>query len=249
MSWQYNYADIHSHILPGIDDGSRSMEQTVRMLHMASAENITTIIATPHYIIGADNPPVEKLVKLAEQVQQEAVKINKDFKILLGNEIYCRDTFFKDAVIDALKSGKALTLAGSRYVLVEFAYSASFKSIRLCISNFIYHGYIPILAHIERYRNIYRNMSNIEELVKMGCCIQMNCRSVTGGYMRLKAPYNRKLINYGLVHLIASDCHDDVKRIPIMQKAVSYLESKCDKELLQEITIENTIKIIENKYI
>ena len=105
MSWQYNYADIHSHILPGIDDGSRSMEQTVRMLHMASAENITTIIATPHYIIGADNPPVEKLVKLAEQVQQEAVKINKDFKILLGNEIYCRDTFFKDAVIDALKSG------------------------------------------------------------------------------------------------------------------------------------------------
>lgn len=74
MSWQYNYADIHSRILPGIDDGSRSMEQTVRMLHMASAENITTIIATPHYIVGADNPPVENWLNWPSRCSRKRLK-------------------------------------------------------------------------------------------------------------------------------------------------------------------------------
>lgn len=249
MKRQNNYIDIHSHILPGVDDGPGSMEQTIRMLQMAVNERITTIIATPHYITGQDNPSAEELEELVRRVQQEAYRINENFQILPGSEIYCPDAYYSDAVIEALKSGNALTLAGSRYVLVEFSYNATFKSICLGINNLIYHGYMPILAHVERYCNLHRDTYKIEELVKMGCYIQMNCRSVIGSFPNIDAYYNRKLIKNGMVHFIASDCHSDGHRAPVMQSIVSYLTKKCDNDLLQEIFSENPTKIIKNTYI
>ena len=242
--WQGNYIDIHSHILPGVDDGSESMEQTVRMLHTAIKEGISTIIATPHYEPGGDNPSVEELNNIMKQVQEEALKIDKNFKLYLGNEV-----FYSESVVSLLKSGDALTLAGSRYVLIEFPYGADFKSIYKGINNFIYHGYIPILAHVERYYNIHRRQEMIEELIKMGCYIQMNSSSLIGGFMNTDASYNRKILNKGLVHFVASDCHCDRIRVPIMQTAVNQLLKKCDEEAVKGIFSENPIKILENTYI
>jgi len=149
---QERYIDIHSHILPGIDDGSKSMEETIRMLHIAAEEKITTIIATPHYEAGGDNPSVEYLKDVLNQVQQEAYKVNKDFRLFLGNELY-----YSESIVEDLKSGKALTLAGSRYVLVEFSYTVDFRTMYRGINNIIYNGYIPILAHAERYYCIHQH--------------------------------------------------------------------------------------------
>lgn len=238
------YIDIHTHILPGIDDGSESMEQTVEMLRIAAKEQIRTIIATPHYVAGAHNPTVEKLRGIREQVQQEATKLFGDFNLLLGNELY-----YSESIIEELKSGRALTLADSNYVLVEFSVNADYQTLYRGIRELLRSGYAPILAHMERYYCLHKREDLIRELIKLGCYIQMNCNSLIGGMLNSEATRNRKMLNKGLVHFLGSDCHSDRMRAPVMETAVKYLQKKCDDRQIEEIVIDNPLKILENTYI
>ena len=238
------YIDIHSHILPGVDDGSESIDETIRMLHIAASEGIRTIIATPHYMVGGHNKDASDLMDIRDQVQSEAYKIDKGFKILLGNELY-----YSQSIIDDLSSGKALTLAVSRYILVEFSYAIDYRIIRRGINDFICNGYIPILAHIERYHSLYKKPDKINELVEMGSYIQINGDSLIGGFLDSEAAYNRKLLNNDLVHFIASDSHNDKTRAPMMRKSIDYLRKKCDMSKLNKITLMNPSKILEDTYI
>ena len=238
------YFDIHTHILPGVDDGPSDMEQTIRMLQIAASEQIMTIIATPHFICGKRNPDPEYLLQLKDQVQEHACNINKDLRILLGNEIY-----YSESVIEDLKQGKALTLAGSSYVLVEFSTGERFKAIYHGIGNLIRHGYMPILAHTERYACLYKRTDLISELVKAGCYIQLNSSTVAGSVFNMKAAFLRGLINKGLAHFIGSDCHNDDVRKPIMKAAVRHLLKSSDIETAERILYENPLKVLENTYI
>lgn len=238
------YFDIHAHILPGVDDGASEMNQTIRMLKLAASEGITTIIATPHYVCGKNNPDTDHLEKLRCQVQEAAACINKDFKILLGNEIY-----YSESVIEDLKRKKALTLAGSRYVLVEFSVYDKYTAIYHGIGKLINQGYMPVLAHMERYICLQRKPDLISELVEAGCYISVNSASLIGGALNMEAVYIRKLINMGLVHFIGSDCHDDRTRIPVMKTAVKHLIKRCSAEIIESIMYVNPSKILENTYI
>lgn len=239
-----NYVDVHSHILPEVDDGSGSMDDTVQMLKTAISQGIRCIIATPHYVAGADNASVERLQNVREQVQAEALKLDPDFKILLGNEL-----FYSESVVDALKSGSALTLAGSRYVLVEFQVKEDYRNIYKGMGQLIRAGYAPVLAHIERYYCLNRKINLLQELTELGCYLQMNSNSLIGGIFDTEAAYNRKLFGQGFIHLIGSDCHDPRMRVPRMKTAVEALQKKCDERLIQQVFVDNPSKIIKNTYI
>lgn len=239
-----NYYDIHAHILPGVDDGSHSMEETIRMLQLALNQGIRTIIATPHYIAGSTNASPAKLEAIRSQVQDEAYKLNKDLKILLGNELY-----YSDSIVDALKKKEALTLAQSRYALVEFAVGDTFERIFRGMSELVRAGYAPILAHVERYRCLNKREDLISDLIELGCYIQMNSGSLLGGIFNSEANYNRGLLSNGMVHLVGSDCHDDKVRTPVMDQAVRALRKKCDESLIERIFMNNPLNILENTYI
>lgn len=238
------YIDIHTHILPGVDDGSGSMEETIKMLELAHEQNIETIIATPHYAVGARNASVEKLMSIREQVQMEASKIHKDMRILLGNELY-----YSDSVLESLKAKEALTLADSRYVLVEFSTRDAYNTMYKGLGNLIRSGYIPIIAHIERYRCLEKKEYLIGELMELGCYIQMNGDSLQGGFFDSEAKYNRKLVNQGLVQFIGSDCHDLKLRVPSLNLAYEILQKRCEEGLLYQIFHKNPSCILENTYI
>ena len=240
---EHNYIDIHTHLLPSVDDGSQSMDMTIQMLKIALEQGITTVIATPHYIAGESNSSVELLMELREKVQEEATKLHKDFKIFLGNELY-----YSDSVIDALKSGKALTLAGSRYVLVEYSTKAVYNMIYQGMGNLIRHGYIPILAHTERYECLHKREDLISELVKQGCYIQINSNSVIGGLFHSTASWSRRLIKQGLVHFLGSDCHNEKERKPLMKAAVKALSKSCDDSFIRQM-LKNPANILENTYL
>ena len=238
------YIDIHTHILPEVDDGSRSMEETIQMLQIAIREGIGGMIATPHYACGADNKSVEQLRCIRDQVQEEALKIDKDFELFLGNELY-----YSDSIVEALSSKKALTLAGSRYVLVEFSVKETYKTMYKGLREFILAGYAPILAHVERYFCLQKKDHLIKELVELGTYIQMNNISLLGGFLNAEASYNRKLLNKGLVHLIGSDCHDEKMRVPQMKNTVKIVSKNTNDRLVDQIFLDNPRKILENKYI
>lgn len=234
------YFDIHTHLLPGVDDGSCSMEETMIMIRIALSQGIQTIIATPHYAVGRKNVSVEELERIRGLVEVEAKKQNDNIRILLGNEI-----FYSDSIIEALNKKQALTLAGSKYVLVEFSYEESYRVIYRALAKLIRSGYIPILAHVERYYYLHKSKEAISELIKMGCYMQMNCNSLIGGIFNKRASYHRKIIDQGMIHFLASDCHDFKNRIPNMEKAVQVLLKKCDADIIDQILYENPRGILE----
>jgi protein-tyrosine phosphatase len=239
-----NYIDIHTHILPEVDDGSSSMDETVRMLKKALEQGIKTIIATPHYMAGGKNKSVGELTLIRERVQAEAEKLDKEFSILLGNELY-----YSDSVIPALKNKEALTLAGSRYVLVEFSPNDIYDRIFRGMGELVRAGYAPVLAHVERYQCLYKREDLVNDLIELGCYIQMNSNSLIGGIFNTEVNQNKKLLYQGMVHLIGSDCHDEKVRIPIMETAVKALRKKCDESFIERIFYINPRKILENTYI
>jgi protein-tyrosine phosphatase len=244
MDREGSYFDVHSHILPGIDDGSANMEETVQMLKTAIDQGIQCIIATPHYALGADNAPVKRLEEVREQVLEEARKLSKDFKLYLGNEL-----FYSESIVEELKEGKALTLAGSRYVLVEFSVKEEYRYIYQGMGQLIRAGYAPVLAHVERYLCLKKKKDRLMELIEQGCYLQMNSSSLIGGLFDTEAAYNRKLFDLGMIHLIGSDSHDSRFRVPKMRSAVDALRKKSDQEHIRKVFQDNPVKIINNIYI
>ena len=236
--------DIHSHILPGVDDGSQSMEMSLKMIEMSYAQGVRTVIATPHYYPGHRNAEHSRIfdvyIKLKEQIRKEY----PDFQLLLGQEIY-----YKDIVIDLLKEKKIYTLAESRYILIEFQINVDYRQIYHAARKCIEAGYYPILAHVERYACLYKNSRGLEELAKLGAYMQVNAENFRGSLFDRNKHYCLKLIQSGYVQFIGSDCHNLDSRKPDMIDAIKYLENKMDPVSCQTVLYENPSKIPENQYL
>ncbi len=236
--------DIHNHILPGVDDGARDMEQSRKMLKIAYTEGIRSIIATPHYVIGNKNKDVSYLEEIRQQVQQEALALDMDIKIYLGNELY-----YSEDIIEDLQKGKALTLAGTRYVLVEFLPSIQFRQIEIAIHNLVLNGYVPIIAHVERYICLVEAHERIDELIQEGAYIQINISSLLGGIANKRAFFCKKLIKEDMVHFIGTDAHNDDYRPPNMAKGIHVITKKYGTETAEILVLKNPGLLLENKYL
>lgn len=236
--------DIHTHLLPEVDDGAADMEETVLMLNLAKDQEIRTIIATPHFGLGSKEKSTEELRECMERVQQEATSIDPAIKIYLGNELY-----YRESVLEEVIKGNALTLAGSRYVLIEFSIRVDYKSLYQGLNKFILAGYAPILAHVERYRCLMEEESRIDEIRELGVYIQMNGSSLLGNFFDKSVRQHRRLLKNRLLHFIASDCHNTSTRAPNLVKAFETVVKLTDWEYAVELFYDNPLKILENKYI
>ena len=239
----YGFIDIHSHILPGVDDGASSKEVCIQMLNHSYEQGIRTIIATPHF-----EPPkynnAEKILKMYEFVKSEAKKISEDFQVVLGNEIY-----YSSGVIDALQEQKAYTMGGTRYLLVEFHPMVEYKELEEGVRKLIIAGYIPIIAHMERYACLWKKESRIQSIIDLGCYLQINCKSLMGGIFNQRASYLTKLVKNGMVHFLGTDSHNMGTRMPNMGECVKYLSKKISQERLHEITYKNATTMLSDTYI
>ena len=163
--------DIHSHILPGIDDGSRNIEETAEMIKQAKDAGFDTIISTSHYMEGYFEADVEKRKKLIEEVKEILSKENIDMDILIGSEIYITEDINK-----YLKESKASTLNDTNYCLFEFPLNAKPHNMYDLVFEIQKGNNIPILAHPERYRFIENDPDILYELIDRGVLMQVNYR-------------------------------------------------------------------------
>lgn len=230
--------DIHTHILPGIDDGSRDWAETRTMLSMAYEQGIRTIIATPHYSM---HQVPERIRGLEVQAAEEARKIDPDFTVHLGQEI-----LYFDSIAEHLRDGHAFTIAGSRFILVEFLPNDSYHKIYQGIRKIQQSGYNPILAHIERYRSL-RVEDHLEELEEMGCRCQMNYESLEGNPLHADVRWCRRQVKSGRIELLGSDMHRMDFRKPRLKPALQWLESHVEKDLIDAMTYKNANAIIEHQ--
>ncbi len=228
------YIDIHSHILPGLDDGSQSMEQTMEMLHIAEAEGITHIIATPHYKAGRFRADSEEINRLIEEVQKNAVLDGLKIRIYPGTEIY-----YRSELENRLDSGDIHTLNHTAHVLVEFSPFEDYAYIRNAAEEIFGIGYVPVIAHVERYQCLLKDIKKVQELKNMGCGIQVNASSITGDFGLTAKRFTGKLLNLELIDYIGTDAHDIGKRKPAMQKCAERLFKKCSEAYAKKLLYKN----------
>ena len=230
--------DFHSHILPGIDDGSRSIEQTIRMLKEAKEAGFTKIISTSHYIEGYYESDEAERTKLLNEVQKNISGI----ELYLGNEIYITNN-----MINLIQNKKASTINNSKYVLFEFPLSAKSMNDKEVVYRLIENGFVPVIAHPERYSYVQDNPEYIEELAEMGALFQANYGSIIGMYGKKAEKTLKKLLKNDLIRFFGSDSHRIDQVYTKMPKILKKLHKFLSDEEIEEFTVINPQKVLNNE--
>ena len=195
--------DIHSHIIPFVDDGSSKLEDSFAMLKDEVEQGITKVICTPHYIVGRykkTNEEIEENFKLLTDYVKEN---NLPIELRLGREIHYTN---RVDLIKLIESETIRTLNKTNLVLLEFSYDhAPEDTLNEILYRFDIHGYKVVLAHVERYK--WMKIDDIKIAKKTGALIQVNANALNGKDGLKLALLSRKLVKLGLVDYIASDVH------------------------------------------
>lgn len=226
--------DMHTHILPHMDDGAKDADMTRQMLQKSYAEGTEMVIATPHFCHGMDRKRWEAKRQTAwEAACSIAKEIHPDFRIVLGAEVYMESGIRKD-----LEAGVPLTMHHSRIILIEFSPGANYMYIKNSVMMLQSMGYEPILAHVERYQALIQQ-ERVKELSRMGVKIQANTTSILGHSGRKVKRYVMQLLKQELIDMVSSDAHDMKYRAPGMKKCMKYLNRKLDASYCRQIFGEN----------
>ena len=238
------FIDIHSHILPGVDDGAQSIKESLEMLNIAHNNAIGTIILTPHNKPARHNIHTsgmeERMERLRKLLEASGIQIH----LVGGNELY-----YRNGLVEEICSGMARTMADSQYVLLEFGPMESYEYLRSGLYELLSGGYFPILAHIERYQCLFEQFSKIEELIDMGVYLQVNAGSIMGDFGFQTKRFTRKLLKRRMIHFIATDAHNTENRAPNLKSCAEYVIRKYGKEYAEELLLKNPKHVLENEII
>ena len=233
--------DIHTHILYGVDDGARTLDESILLLNSEIQQGVTTIFVTPHDFAFDDD--FEKVYKNFDELKEKAKsELNPSIKLYLGCEIYC-DQFCIDDVIDRLVNHIYPTMNGTEYVLIEFDPEECSKEEALyCIKKLIEANYIPIIAHAERYRWI--QTQTIKEMRETGAKIQINAYSIANEKDEGIQKRTQDLLTKRYADFIGSDTHRLNHRPPIIRNGIDALKIKVSKEYRNRIMKDNAASIL-----
>lgn len=194
--------DMHSHIIYGVDDGCKNIEESLQMLISASKAGIKQIVATPHYINNIYMVNKKDIKVYVDELNAILQEKNIDIKIIQGNEI-----MLDINTLEMLEKNEVSTINNTKYVLIEFDMNILYSNIYDIISKYIENGYIPIIAHPERYQYIQKDINIAKKLVDKGALLQMNITSLNNQYGRKANATLRKLLKANLVCTWGSDYH------------------------------------------
>lgn len=222
-------SDMHSHLLPGIDDGSKSLDETIGMILKMKELGYKKLFFTPHVMEGFYPNTRESILNALSAVQQEVKCLNIDIQIDAAAEY-----FYDETLLERMDSEELLSFAG-KHVLFEFPFHNEPFQIDKLIQKFKQHGYIPVLAHFERY--IYYH--NREELFSYfrsnGVRLQLNLLSLTGHYGPDILKQAKKMVDMQVVDFVGTDCHR-IEHLHILEKAKrnAYFKKLNDLELIND---------------
>ena len=234
--------DIHCHILPEVDDGSRSLNESIEMAMIAKEQGITKIVNTSHYHPDFRYKKGEELLKELEDFNNVLKENMIDIEVLIGNEIYYTKDLIKE--IDELDF---YTLNNSRYILIELPTTNFPKDLCNIVYELKEKNYIPVFAHVERYREVQENPELIYEVINAGAIIQVNSHSILGKSGKELQKVCNTLLNRNMVHVVGTDAHSSKRRTPIFLDAYKYVSEKYSKEMADDLFIKNNNAIINNE--
>ncbi len=235
--------DIHNHVLFGIDDGAKDIEESISILEKMSSIGYTSVIATPHYISNdlydANNKKKKEIIEiLKEKLKEKNIKID----LYLGNEIFIQNHIDKKII-----RGKIYTLNNSSYMLIELPLNEKLNCDLDILYELINQGAKVILAHPERYRIFQNNIEELEKYLDLGILLQGNIDALSGKYGNYAKKIFKTLLKNRQYFTLASDIHHSnteyFKRFPNLKKKVIKLT---DEDYFNKLCIYNPQKIIDN---
>ena len=232
--------DIHTHIIPRIDDGSKDEGMTLKMLEKAVESGTTKIILTPHYFRGRFMESLKHVKQHAEQVKKIARYNDIEIEIYVGQEIY-----FTPSLLEDLKDGEIGTLNDSRYMLIEL----DMAEIEDCTLDVVYElklkGITAVIAHPERYLEFQKKPSKINEYIDDGCLFQLNAGSIGGVLGNASKELAELYLKRGIYSFIGSDAHSDGRRNTNMKQFVQTID-KINPSFIKT-SVENAQKLLNDE--
>lgn len=238
--------DIHTHVLPGIDDGAKTIIDSIEIIKKASENGVTDMIVTPHFILGSDyitnNVEKRKLInKLKRLVKKEKIDIN----LYLGNEVYIENDMLK-----LKKDGNICTLNNSRYLLFELPLNDNFNGVEDILFNLGCNKITGIIAHPERYSSVKKDPNIVLKWIEKGALLQCNIGSFFGHYGKEAKKTAFLLLKHKAISFISSDIH---RASSIYYEQIKELKKIMKKYLnddeIEELFVNNAKKIIEKEII
>jgi protein-tyrosine phosphatase len=218
--------DLHSHILPGLDDGASDWEETVAMCRLAVADGIQTMAATPHYYPGVTNFDAEFLDAILQELRERLVHIEVDLELVSGAEVR-----LDYSLVELARAGQLPTLGKQKqYFLLELPPISPTRGLDQLVFQLQLSGLTPILSHPERTWPDSRDWAWLQRLVRSGCLVQLTANSITGQFGPSVKASAIHLLELGCCHLVASDAHSPTHRPPLLSEAKSNLKSLLGRE-------------------
>ena len=234
--------DIHNHLLPGVDDGSRTIEESIKLIKNLKKIGVSDIVLSSHYIKGTK---YEFNVLVRNNILKELKEALNDSEInlYLGNEVY-----LSDEIIDLYKNHEISTINGSKYILVELPLSGYSRSFSRTLCELENYGFIPIIAHPERYRFIQKDKKRITELLEFNSLLQINVDSLIGKYGSKAKKVAKWLLKNNLVQFVGTDIHH-IEYSRHLKKAYKKLKKMVGEQKFQELTYYNPRNVLADRQV
>jgi protein-tyrosine phosphatase len=228
---ELNLVDIHSHVLWGVDDGAQTLEDSLAMVAIAAAAGTTDLVATPHASPRYKYDP--------ELVRERLADIQAAAEGTLRLYAGCDFHLSYDNIQDALANPRKYTINGNRYLLVEFSELLIFRNTADIFSRLLDADMVPIVTHPERNPLLCQRIEELAAWCEAGAYLQVTGQSLLGRFGKRAAEFSHTLIEHGLVHFVASDGHDTVRRPPRLDDACTWLEQRYGREVAQALCEDN----------
>lgn len=235
--------DIHSHILPYVDDGAKDVDTAFEMLKMAKEASTTAIVLTPHSnLYENDKNLLFELNFVFEAFKEKVKKENIDIDLYLGGEV-----FANSKIIELAEKRQLPTINNSRFMLVEFDFYTSASYIMQTVKKLATMGYVPIVAHPERYECIKKSPSNALEILNNGGLLQINKGSIINDFGANTRLCAFELLNHRLAQFVASDAHSSHHRNTDMELAFDIINHELNSEMATKLFKTNPMAVLNNE--
>lgn len=229
--------DFHCHIIYGVDDGAKSLEESLNMIDEAKRAGFTEIILTPHYISEYYETNAMGIKKILEELQSYCQ--SKEIKLHQASEIYA----YED-MASLLEQKKASNIGNTRYVLFELPRNNEILDISPMIYNLLEHKYIPVIAHPERYSYIQKNPNKVISWIEDGALLQANFASIIGIYGKDAKNTLIKMLKHDMIHFFGTDCHRQQSIYLKMPEILSELKKVLSENEIYKLTTKNAEEIL-----
>jgi protein-tyrosine phosphatase len=233
--------DLHCHILPGIDDGAEDLSISLEMARMSVADGVSVLACTPHILPGLYNNSGPRIRQATEQLQHAIDEQDISLQLVTGADVHIAPDF-----VAGLKSGHLLTLADTRYVLVEPPHHVAPVRLEDLFFELLLADYVPILTHPERLTWIKQNYQVIQKLARAGVWMQLTAGSLTGAFGRGPLYWAQRMLDEGIVHILASDAHDTKHRPPKLSEGRNAAAKRLGDDEAEHLVTTRPQGIISN---